>query len=687
MMFDQVRHLYVFGPFQLDISERLFLKDGTPVALTPKAFDILAVLVQRTGHLVEKEELLKEVWAESFVEESNLTRNIYVLRKALGKGTNDLPRIETVPRKGYRFVADLRVLEVQDTRHQIIGTAGYPVAEDSVEIQLHSAEAGPVESEIPHDVSSHNDAQPRHPHLSASASKLFHLRQKHLALITTIALLLGAFAFLFVKIYSPWRKKMQTMQEISSIAILPFEFQGAGNDDAPLGLGITDSLISRLSKLKQFRVLPTSTVFKYKEAGSDPVEIGRGLGVDAVVTGTVQRDGERIRVRVQLIHVNSRESLWDESFETQGTDVFRMQDIIAERAIQVLHRKLSESGTELLTKRSTSSPEAYDAYLRGIYFWNKRTKEGLDLSARYFSEAIEKDPKFAQAYAGLADSIGLTMKPQYTNPKTDETYLKAKSAALKAIELDESLPEAHTALGMIYKVYELDPDKAEQEYIRALQLSPNNATAHSRYGILLMHRVKLDEAYEHIRLAYELDPLSRSYTVNMGVIHFFRREYDQAAMYYQRSMELEPTDYMTFAALGEIYEAKGGYEQAISNFTKALEKTEGGYGYYMLLGDLGHTYAKAGRKTETQDILRALNKVPPGEERDAAFAKVKIYVGLGEFDQAIRLLEQGSSQQSRWRYTPLSILDLRIGSRYDALRDDPRFAALMQSCFNSPFCR
>jgi DNA-binding winged helix-turn-helix (wHTH) protein/TolB-like protein len=347
---NQIRQLYEFGHFQLDISEQLLLQEGKPVALTPKAFDILVVLVQRSGRLVEKEELLKEVWAESFVEESNLTRNIYLLRKALGNGSHEHPRIETVPSKGYRFVADIRVLEIQDTR-RIAGVSEGNNAGLSSDTEEHSAGVAQLKSEIRDNLPNHIATKVMSARLSSAAAKPFYLRQIPLARLMLLVFFLCLCIFLIIMIVSARREKMQSMQGIRSIAVLPFKLLDAGSDDNSLGLGITDSLISRLGNQKQFMILSTSAVMNYQGNKVNPVEVGHALGVDAVVTGTVQRDGERIRVTVQLIHVSSGEFLWAESLETQGTDIFKMQDIIAERVTRVLNLKLNRSGTEPPTKR------------------------------------------------------------------------------------------------------------------------------------------------------------------------------------------------------------------------------------------------------------------------------------------------------------------------------------------------
>lgn len=664
------RRCYSFAQFHLDAENRVLSKDGETLLLTRKNIDLLIVLIEHHGRLIDKENLFKMLWADVTVEESNISQNIYLLRKALGENTDQPQIIETVPKKGYRFIAEVNdcsvpeLLTDTETRdQQEMGPTPHQQTTPAP-VPFNKPTQSPAETVLP------------------KASK-GRWKPSYTMMVGGLVLSLGV--LLFVLALSHRSSRPQTLQEVKSIAVLPFKLVGADNNDTPLGLGMTDSLITRLSFIKQLKVLPTSTVFNYTDNNFNPVEVGRGLGVDAVMTGTVQREAERIRVTIQLIDVNSGRFLWTAPFESEGSDIFRLQDDISERVAQALNVELSVSNKELLTKRYTHNQEAYEAYVRGMYFWNKRTKDGLDLSIKYFQEATQKDPEYALAFAGLGDSLALTVRMEYAASGKDEIYESAKAAALKALELDESLPEAHTALGMIYKNYDLDPDKAEREYIRALELNPNFATAHSRYGLLLMHRGRLDEAYEHIRQAYELDPLSRAFNTNMGSILFHRREYDKAAIYYRRVVEMEPTDYMSMGALGEVYEMSGAYDKAIATLTQAVEAAKGEKGYYQLLGDLGSVYARAGKKNEAQDFLKKLNEVP--EQPEVEWPTIKILVALGESNQALDLLEQGARLKHPWVYNIPSILDLRFGARYDSLRNDSRFASLMQSCFNSPFCK
>jgi TolB-like protein/DNA-binding winged helix-turn-helix (wHTH) protein/Flp pilus assembly protein TadD len=652
------------------VENRVLAREGEPLVLTRKNIDSLIVLIEHRGEVLDKERFFQLLWPDVAVEESNLSQNIYLLRKALSENVEQPQIIETIPKKGYRFIAEVNECSVPEV---ITDTRTLGSEETAKEEDRQTATSVAPTNERPQSGASH---------ASLNSDRR---SSKRLGTIIIGGIFLSACVLFAVLAVSRRNHNPKTLHDVKSVAVLPFKLIGSSSNDTPMGLGMTDSLITKLSTLKQIKVLPTSAVFNYTDGNVNPIEIGRRLRVDAIMMGTVQKDGERIRVTVQMCDVTSGQFLWTEPFESEGNDIFRLQDAISERVVQALNFRLSEPGKELLTKRYTNNAQAYEAYITGMYFWNKRTADGLALSIKYFQEATQKDPQYALAFALLGDALGLTVRLGYSKSSKEDIYEQAKAAALKALALDESLPEAHTALGMIYKNYELDPDKAEKEYKRALDLNPYFAPAHSRYGLLLMHRGKFDEAYDHIRQAHELDPLSPSFTTNMGAILYYRRAYDKSAIYYKRTVELEPTDYMSLGALGEVYTMQGNYDEAIANLTRAVEAMKGKKGYYQLLGDLGDAYAKAGKKNEAENILRKLNEVQ--EEDEVEWPKIILYTSLGDFNQALKLLEIGARLKHPWVFNIPSILSLRFSARYDPLRTDPRFIALLQSCFTSPFCK
>ncbi|HEY7544673.1 MAG TPA: winged helix-turn-helix domain-containing protein, partial [Blastocatellia bacterium] len=425
--------IYEFGPFRLDVKERLLLRDGDTVPLMPKAFDILALLVENSGHLVDKNEILSQVWPDSFVEEGNLAQNVYLLRQALADA-KDQCSIETVRGRGYRFVG-----KVTESRSEEIAARDHALV--IIEPKVETV------------------APP-----SFAISEKSRLWPRFVALAVMV-LALGAAIYFFVT-------KNSTTEEnrfkAKSIAVLPFKALGNENSDEPLGLGMANSMIIKLSNLQQIPVLPTSTVFKYTGRETDPLVVGRELGVDAVLDGTIQRDGDRVRVTAQLLSVSDGKMLWSDKFDEQFSNIFAVQDSISERMAIALALQISGDEKKLLHKRHTEDALAYQDYVRGLYFWNKRTEEGLRRSIEYFSEAVEKDPGFALAQAMLADSYALVGYYQYNILAQKEAYQKARIAAQKALQMDATLSQAHIALATVQQFYDKDFDGAESSYQQAI---------------------------------------------------------------------------------------------------------------------------------------------------------------------------------------------------------------------------
>jgi DNA-binding winged helix-turn-helix (wHTH) protein len=372
VMSNRFSRVYEFGSFRLNATEGLLLCDGSPVPLAPKAFAILSVLVEKGGRLVEKSELMEVVWPDTFVEESNLTQNIFTLRKLLGKDAHGRSYIETVSRRGYRFTA-----EVKELRDE-----GLPTAERSNGVAL-----------------------------SGGGSRA-----------------------------------------LTSIAVLPFSLIGEESGDEYLKLGMADALITRLGNIRKLILRPTSAVRKYVSHEQDSIRLGQKLGVDAVLEGTIRRRGEHVRITVQLVSVSGETMLWAERFDEKFTDIFAVEDSISEQVAAALILKLTGDEKRRLTKRYTEDVEAYQAYLKGRYFWNKRTEEEMRKGVKYFRQAIELDPLYALAYAGLADSYNVLGIYNASAPR--ETFPKAKAAALKALEIDDALAEAHTSLASVLQFFD-----------------------------------------------------------------------------------------------------------------------------------------------------------------------------------------------------------------------------------------
>ena len=645
--------LYTFGPFRLDAAEKLLLKNDEPVPLTPKAFETLLILIHKNGSLVQKDELIARLWPDSFVEENSLAQNIYLLRKALGEEPGEHAYIETVPRRGYRFIA-----KVTQVKESIDGLALAGAAPDPGGFEKARA----VEAVTKNDL----DDSPR-----AGAKARLRLAPSMFALLAGTCVV--AASYLSLSNIFGWGG---AAAKPKVIAVLPFKSLGNGSSDEHLGLGITDAMITKFSNLRQISVRPTSSIFKYTLAPYDPSAAGRELGVDAVLEGTVQRVNDRVRVTVQLINARDGEPLWADRFDEKFTSVFAVQDSISEQVAQALELKLNSDERKQLVKRYTESPEAYQAYIRGVFFWNKRTDDGLSRSIGYFKQAIEKDPAYALAHAGLADSYALIAYLENDFLSPPEAYEEARKAALKALELDDSLAEAHSALAIVKAYRDRDWPAAELANKKAIALKANHPTVHHRYAIYLRDQGRLDEALEEIERAHELDPLSPVIGSNLAYILYLRRDYDKAAEACRKVLETEPEYFQSLIALGMIYEQKRMYGEAISLLERVREQTQSrGVVYYYALEALAHTQAAAGNREEAQKLLSEMTRVSAEERDNVEFNKAMILAGLGEVSKAFDLLERDAGN---WNSLPLT---LTLDPRFDNLRVDSRYQKLMQRRF------
>ncbi|HLG14403.1 MAG TPA: tetratricopeptide repeat protein [Blastocatellia bacterium] len=446
-----------------------------------------------------------------------------------------------------------------------------------------------------------------------------------------------------------------------SIAVLPFKHIGARPGSEYLGLGMADALITRLSNVKQITVRPTSTVRRYKN--EDAVGAGRQLRVQSVLDGSIQESGGRIRVTVQLVNVQDGASLWAEKFDQQFTDVFALEDSISEQVAKALTVRMSAGERRSLTKRYTEDPRAHRAYLKGRYFWNKRTPEGLKKGVKYFEQAIEMDPEYALAYTGLADCYIHLESYHVRRPK--ESLLKAKEAALKALELDDTLAEAHASLGFLL-LTEWEWTASEAAIRQAIEINPNSATAHHFYALHLRVHGRFDEALAEVKKAQEIDPLSLAIETAVGGILYFAREYDRAVEGLRVAIESEPGFPNAYLYSGLCYEGKGLYGEAIAAFRKKMSisgrEPE-------TLSCLAHAYARAGRKSSARRLLDELGR---SSRRDVFYYMATVRVALGEYEQAFAWLERGYEELD------MSLALLNVDPRLDPLRADPRFSDLLR---------
>jgi DNA-binding winged helix-turn-helix (wHTH) protein/TolB-like protein/Tfp pilus assembly protein PilF len=652
-----VKHYFEFDSFRLDSGRHLLLRDGEAVPLAPRTFRLLLALFQHRGTVLSKDELMKQLWPDTVVEENNLTVIISALRKALGENPHQHRYIVTIPGRGYSFVADVR--EVSDDS----GDVGL---ESPIQSGQHLRESREQREE---DRSGGGEVKPL---LVADIPALSrHVRPKGAVLVVGV-LLFGLALALFYVWFAGRSNQTEIARAARSIAVLPFKtLKGEGSDEY-LGLGMADALISKLSNLHQVVIRPTSAVVKYAGAGQDPLAAGRELGVDSLLDGMIQRSDNRIRVTVQLVRVSDGAPLWSEKFDEKFTDIFALQDTIAAQVTEALMLKLSGEEKKQLTKRQTVDPEAYQLYLRGRYFWNKRTAEGLKKGIEYFEQATEKDPSYALAYAGLADCYNLLSYYSVLPPK--DSFPKAKAAALKALEFDSHLAEAHTSLALARMVYDRDWAGTESSYQRAIELSPNYATAHQWHAEYLAAMGRSEEAIQEIKRAQELDPLSLIINAAAGFVNYYARRYDQAIEQLQKMQELDPNFWPAHWFLGWSYLSQRRYEEAIDEFKQA--KALSGESTGMRI-ELAHAYAVSGQRGEAQRIIGELMEQSK-QSYVSPYGIAMIYVGLGEKDEAFTWLRK-AYQERTW-----DLVYLKVDPKLDSLRTDPRLTDLLRQLNLSP---
>jgi serine/threonine protein kinase/tetratricopeptide (TPR) repeat protein len=459
----------------------------------------------------------------------------------------------------------------------------------------------------------------------------------------------------------------QPSKTITSLAVLPFVNLSGDPEMEYLSDGITDTLINSLSQLRKLRVVPRSLTFRYKGREVDPQRVGSELNARAVLTGRVMPRGDTLLIGTELMDVAKLSQLWGAQYNRKMADIFVLQEEIAREISEKLRLQLTGEEKKRLTKRATGNKEAYQLYLQGRYWWNKRTEEGLNKGIEYYQQAIGKDPTYALAYAGLSDSYTSVAIFGFVPP--NEAFPRAKEAALKALEIDDTLAEAHASLAFVKSAYDWDWSGAEREFQRAIALNSGSAYAHYFYSVTLRKTGRFDEAIEEGKRAVELDPISLTSNTILGTTFHMARQYDQAIEQMRKTLELDPTFALAHSVLGMAYLQKSMYEQGIAEFERALVISPG---YPIALSGLGYGYAVAGKEVEAQKVLDQLNELSK-QKYVLALYRAGIYAGLGERDKAFEWLEKSYADRS---------IGVGFGTivdpMFDPLRSDPRFQDLLR---------
>jgi TolB-like protein/DNA-binding winged helix-turn-helix (wHTH) protein/Flp pilus assembly protein TadD len=615
-----------FGVFEADVRTGELTKLGRRVRLQEQPFQLLAMLLEKPGVLVTREELHLKLWPQTTVDfDHGLNKAISKIREALGDSAENPRFIETVARRGYRFLADVAVVGGEQTK---VVTGDLAVQQNPGPLRLSEVGTSP-------------GWKPR-----SFAWRLF-------GVVSVLAIALST-------IFYPWRHSSPI---IHSIVVLPLQNLSSDASQDYFANGMTEELITNLAQINRLRVISSALSIAYKGARQPLSEIARDLNVDAVVKGSVLRSGDRVRITARLIEIPTEGDVWAQSYEGDIHDTLKLQSEIA-RAITAQFRIiLNRQERASLKKRMAENPDAYAAYLKGRYFWNRRTGDGLKKAIEYFNGAIALDPNYAEAYSGLADAYALSGHWEYGVLPPQDAFVKAKAAATKALALNGSLAEAHTSLAYILDLYGRDWEAAETEYKLAIKLNPTYATLHLWYGWHLMMMGKTNESILEFRKADSLDPLSLVINANLADALCISHSYDKSVEQSRKTLELGPNFAIGHYVLGQALEQKRMYDEAIAEFQKAIELS-GHSGAFD--SNLAYAYAVSGRKEEAMKIVNDLE----AQHNPAVDANIAlIYEGLGDQDQAMTWLNKAYDS----RFNP-SIL---LRPAFDPLRSDARFSDLL----------
>jgi TolB-like protein/DNA-binding winged helix-turn-helix (wHTH) protein/Tfp pilus assembly protein PilF len=665
-----VRCLYEFGPFVLDPGERLLRYGTARMELPPRAFDTLLVLVENNGRLLEKDELMRTVWGDTVVEENNLSQVIYLLRKALRDGEDGSRYIETVPKRGYRFVTEVREFEPEEgkseSRHGFssISTVWQPASthtNDTADTPAAAGSGSGQEDEF-HRASSAGENVPEGRGRTSGARRgWLQGLLAGLAIVTVAALLQGA----------GWRQRLfgeADIRPIRSVAVLPLQNLSNDPNQEYFVDGMTDELITDLAQIRELKVVSKTSIMQYKGTRTPLPQIGRDLGVDAVVEGSVLRSGDRVRITAQLIRTATDRHIWAEAYDGDLKDVLALQARVAEAITSQVKLNLSAEESGRLRRAPTVHPEAFDLYLRGRYAWNQRNTESFGKAVEYFNQAIEKDPNFALAYSGLADSY--TLLALYGENETGMT--NAKAAAEKALQLDGTLAEAHTSLAAVKVLHDWDWQGAEQEFHRAIELNPNFAQAHHWYGNLLLGpEGRHEEAIAELERAQQLDPFSPIIKADTGFAYFLAGRYDLALQAYQKVLATNPNFVPVRFYLSKYYRQTGQYDLWLKESVEDYRLA----GLPGLAESLQQVYAQGGFLAVMEEMAK-----PKGASKLAAFKDLRLdSFGTAEADAVLgRNGAALDALEECHRTSETTLIYLKVDPVWTNIRPEPRYQELLR---------
>jgi TolB-like protein/DNA-binding winged helix-turn-helix (wHTH) protein/Tfp pilus assembly protein PilF len=583
---NQDKRSFEFGPFRIDAVERLLFRGSETIPLTPKVADTLLALLSNAGRIVEKDDLMKAVWPDSFVDEGGLARNVSALRKALGDGAGGAQYIETIPKRGYRFVGALR----PEPGETVVGAT---------------------------------PARRREPRWLPVA----------VAALAALALVGGWWAY---------RRARPEAQRFRSLVVLPLKNLSNDSTQEYVADAMTEGLINALTRIKELHVISFTTAMTYKGAGKRLPQIARELNVDAAVEGSVAHSAGRVEIKVQLSDARADEQLWAETYPGELRNVLALENGAAESIASEIRVKLTPVEKELLARSRPVDPAAWVDYSHGLSFWNKRTAQGIQGAIEYFNRAIGKDAKYALAYSGLADAYALLGSTGADAAPPQSVMRKAKDAAQKAVSLDPALAEGHSSRGYVLLSYDWDLNGARREFDRAIALNPGYATAHHWFAHYWLAMGERGKALDDSLKAQLLDPSSPVVNVGVGWCYYHGRRFDEAIKEYRAALEISPEFGLAHAVLGMALEHRGAYAEAIAEFDKASRL---GASPSFVLAGLGCAHALAGHTREARQALDRLDQAARQGYVPAVY-RAAIWAALGDKDRGIEWTRKAVEERS-----------------------------------------
>jgi len=621
---------YVFGEFRLDVRQRALFRRQELIALTPKSLETLLFLVERHGQIVDKKELLEAVWPETFVEEVSLARNVSLLRKALSDHQDGHAFIETIPKRGYRFVAPVKIEDLPSTQTELT-----PIPEG------------------------YSPAGPRMP----LGRRIPSPRRKWVRALAVAGICVGVLGWIYLRPRPAPRPPL--------IVVLPVQNLTGDATREYVADGLTEELIARLGSLgsDKLSVIARTSAMSYKSSSKTVPQIGRELGVSYVVESSVRQWGDRVRITAQLIRVRDQSSIWVRDYDSSGQDLLTIEEEIARDVANEIEFRLTATPANPLRPTHPIRREAYEAYLQGRYFWSKRGLANFQKAIGYFQQAIQMDPKYAAAYAGLADAYS---DQGFWGGTPNEAIPHAKAAAARALELDDSSSEAHDSLGSIADIYDWDWTRAETEHRRALELNPSNAVAHLYYASHLVSVGQREKASEEVRKAQSLDPLSPFFRAAGGLMLYFAGHREEAIQQNLKAIELAPDFLVPHSNLSKFHFEMGNDDLGIREYEKAARLAGMRPATLAALLD---SYKSEGSSGFMREQLK-LNE--EGILQRDSFSLAEIHARLGEKEKTIQYLQQNVQEHGAY------LEYLGVDPIWDGLRGEPEFQAILQELHLRP---